>query len=240
MRITTKLVLSWEGEVLEQDSYEWGGLVDLFCGTPPGQKALAASQTDFYTSMTNQSKVEFAQATTISDQLEKEFSPIFAAGPSQYGFDKTEDTALRTESTDTMAAAAHNAVQASRTQQAGEGGGNEFVPQGANRAITAGINVSAADEAAKEQLAVTEKGYETGNANWKAAAAGLETSMAPYSAPTSTANSANTSGEAANQTDEAIAQESSSWMNLVSAGLGAAATLGSAGIKKGGGGPVAA
>jgi hypothetical protein len=233
MRITTKLVLSWEGEVLEQDSYEYDGLMELACGVPPGQAQLAESQSNFYNSMTAQSKAEFAQATTISDQLEKEFSPVFAAGSEQYGFSKAEDTALRTESTDTMAAAAHNAVQASRTQQAGEGGGNEFVPQGANRAITAGINVSAADEAAKEQLSITEKGYETGRENWKVAAQGLETAMNPYSAPTSTAGVTNSSGEAANQTDQAIAEESSSWINLVSAGLGAAATLGSAGIKKG-------
>lgn len=233
MKITTKLVLDWSGKVLEHEWYDYHGDVELCCGVPAGQQALAASQTNFYNQMTAQSTAEFAQATAISQQLQQEFSPIFAAGPNQYGFSTAEDTALRTQSTETMAAAARDATAASRTQMAGEGGGNEYTPQGANRAVTAGINVSAAEQAANEKLGITQAGYQQGLQNFEVAAQGLETAMNPYAAATSTAGATTSAGSAANSTYTDIASESSSWMNLVSAGLGAAATLGSAGIKKG-------
>jgi hypothetical protein len=231
MRVTTKLVLGWDGRVLEHDFYEWDGPVELACGVPAGQQALATAQTNFYNQMTQQSTQEFAQAQAISQQLQQEFSPIFALGPNQYGYSKAEDVALSTEITDTTAAATRASIMASRTQQAGEGGGNGYTPQGANAALTAGINTAGTLQAAQQETAKTVAGYNQGFQNWELAAQGLETAMNPYGAATSTAGTTNQAGSAANQTETDIAEESSSWMGLVSAGLGAAATLGSAGIR---------
>jgi len=210
------------------------------CGVPPGQKALAEAQTSYYSTLTANAQQEFAEASGISKQLEAEFAPIFAAGPNQFGFSPEEMTTLNADISNAMGEAARSAVQATTGKISGEGGGNEYVPQGANKALVAGINTSAAEKAAGERVGAVEQGYTVGRENWLESAKGLETAMNPYSASTSAAGTATSAGSAANQTETAIAEESSSWLNLVSAGLGAAATLGSAGIKGAAKAPAAA
>lgn len=141
MVITTKIVFDSNWNVLEHEWFDYTGPVALCCGAPSGQTALAAAQTAAYTQYTANAAAEFQDATGLFKQLTAEYTPIFQAGPNQYGFSAAETNALNTEAA-SGTAQDYNAVnRAAKETLAAEGGGNTTLPSGVSAKMFPGVSV---------------------------------------------------------------------------------------------------
>jgi hypothetical protein len=222
MRVYTKIIMDWDGNVLESESYEYNGPVAKCCGAPQGQQQLASAQSSYYNTLTSQAEAEYGLASSLASELKSEFDPIFAAGPSQKGWSAEEATAVNTNTLTTEGQATANALQASNLKTNALGGGNEYVPQGTVKELQTGINVSGAEATATAQQNNLIQNYEQGFKNYELAAQGLESVPSLYSGSTSAAGAANQGGSAAGQTYNEIAQEEyAPW----GAALGAASSV---------------
>jgi hypothetical protein len=176
MFIYTKLILDFEGNVLEKEGYEYEGPVAECKGASQQEKDQAAATTDlakrqsaFYDVMTKSYQQMFAGQTAILNTLQKTFDPIIAAGPSQYGLSRAEDTAMRTMASEGTAQSYKMAKQAVAEQQ-GAQAGDAFIPKGADAQVRSQIASAAAGQEAQQQTAITKYGYDVGREQyWKAA-----------------------------------------------------------------------
>lgn len=193
-------------------------------GAPSGQKQLANSQAAYYDTLTKEAQDVFGKSSQIFGTLKDEYSPIFEAGPNQQGFSQAELDNLNSEAVTSTGQASKNVMEALNGKIGAEGGGNEFVPQGANRQLQEEADISAENQTSQELQQIKQAGYQQGYDQWKAAAAGLESAPGVFNPATEAASATTGAGSAADQTFTNVANESSSWMNLVGAGLGAAAT----------------
>lgn len=224
MIVTTKIVFDSEGRILEHEFYEYDGPVAQCGGAPAGQQQLADSQSAYYNTLTQEAQTEFAQAQTLTSDLTSEFAPIFAKGPNQQGFNQEELNNLNAEAATATGQSYANVSQALNLKEAGEGGGNEFVPQGANKQLQEEVATSAASQTAGEESQILQSSYQQGYNEWLASAQGLGEAAQVMGAGTGAASAANQGGSAASSTWSAIAAENSSWMNLVGGALGATGT----------------
>jgi len=226
MKIYTKVVWSMTtGEVLDRQWFEHSGTVDLLCGATQGQESMLSSQMGFYSTLQQNYGAMFGTESQIFKTLTNEFTPIFQAGPNQYGFSSAEDVALRSQATVGTAAEFAKAQNTLSTRQAAEGGGNVPVVAGSNAAENAKLLSAGAAQESAQQLGITEKGYEVGRENWAAAAEGLAGSGSVFNPSIGMANAANTGGADTANTANQIAQASNSWMGAIGglAGVASAA-----------------
>ncbi len=89
------------------------------------------AQQQFYTTLTKNYNTDFGQFEGATDGLISKLTPIVNAGPGQYGFDATEDAAIRGQAITNDAAAAQNAEQAANQQITAQNGGAAVMPTGA-------------------------------------------------------------------------------------------------------------
>lgn len=144
------------------------------CGPSDQQVRDAASQ-DMFTNllMGNYSSRFGAQSQTLQT-LNSIYTPIAQAGPSQQGFSAPMLAALNTQSEEGVGANYAKATRALDTQIGAQGGGNQYLPNGAQDQLKSQIATAAAAEQSQEQLAITKANYAQGNQNWKEATAGLQ------------------------------------------------------------------
>lgn len=193
-----------------------------YCGAPSGQSALANSQTAYYNTLTQEATTEYGEAQGLTNDLTSVFEPIFAAGPNQQGFSAGELTDLNAQAT-TATGQGYAAESAALGGKIGaEGGGNEYVPQGANKQINAELATSAENQTAGELNQIQLAGYQQGYNQWLAAAQGLGEAASVMGAGNGAGGVANQAGSAANSTWQAVSAENNSWMSLAGAALGGA------------------
>lgn len=193
-------------------------------GAPAGQQQLAASQSAYYNNLTAEQQHLFGELDPIIADMKSEFQPIFDRGPNQKGFSEEELQNLNAEATTTTGQSYRNVSEALNSKIAGEGGGNEFIPQGANKQLQAEVATSAAGQTSGELSQILQADYAQGYNEWLAAAQGLSSVGAVINPSTAMAGAATGAGSAASSTWSAIAAEDNSWMNLVGGALGAAGT----------------
>jgi hypothetical protein len=179
----------------------------------------AAAQTAFYTTVTANYNADYSQFEDLTGSLEKQLQPIIAAGAEQYGFSATQDAAIRTQATETDAAAARNSEQATNQQITASEGGADLLPTGAQEQLRQQGNVAAAQKNASDQNAVTQEGYAQGALNYNNAVAD-QTKVLGMIDPNSDANSVSTAGNAANGAISAETAADSGWMSMVGGALG--------------------
>jgi hypothetical protein len=179
MYIYTKIILDFEGNVLEKEGYEYDGPVAECKGASQeekdqasAQKDLAKKQSAFFDTMSASFNKMFAGQTAILDTLTKVYTPIFQAGPNQYGFNRNEDRALRTMASEGTAQSYKMAKQAMAEGQAAAGG-DSFIPKGADAQIRASLASKAAGVESQGQLGITQAGYEQGRQNFYKASEAL-------------------------------------------------------------------
>lgn len=179
MKIYTKIVIDFDGNVLEQHGYDYDGPVSECKGATAEQKdqaaaqaGLAKKQAAFYDVMTSSYNKMFAGQTAILDSLQKAFAPILAKGPSQFGFSKAEESALRTQASESTAANYDMAKKAVAEGQAAVSG-DSFIPKGSDAQIRAQLASKAAEVESQEQLGITAAGFNQGRANFAQAAGAL-------------------------------------------------------------------
>jgi hypothetical protein len=208
MKIYTRIVLDWDGNILESDSYEYDGELALACGAPGPQKQLANLQSQYYQTLINEAQQVFGQTSYFAQQLSNEFETIFAAGPSQQGWSPEMASAINANIVTTGAEATRSATEAALARTSATGGGNEFVPSGAVGEEMAEIATTGAVNVASQQNQALVQNYMQGLQNWQFAAKGLAGIPGMLATGLSPAGAATQAGEAAGQTWNQIAQES--------------------------------
>lgn len=182
------------------------------------------AQQDFYKTLTSNYNSDFGQFEGLTKGLQAKLQPIIDAGPGQYGFDATEDAALRGAATNSDAAAAQNAQEATNRQITAQNGGADLMPSGAQEELREQGNVTAAQKLASDQNTITAEGYQTGQQNYQNALSG-EMSIARLEDPNSWAGSATSGGNAATNATNTAIQADNGWMNMVGGALGGAASI---------------
>jgi hypothetical protein len=223
MRIFKKVIWDMEAlRIIESESYEYGGLIELVCGATKGQKDAAAQEASIASSLDSNFKKIFAGNESILSNITSSLTPIIEAGPGQYGYTGAEDAALRTQATATNAAASQQVTNAVRSAEAARGGGNTYIPSGAEAEIEGSLAQTEAQKQADAQLGITEKGYETGRQNFFQSTQDLAQAPGALENPAIAAGST-ASGAAATsmqgQTD--IANANNAWIAPVAGMIGA-------------------
>ena len=185
------------------------------CGPSEQQKELAASEQSFSKILSANYAQNFAAQSQILQNLTNQFTPIAEAGPDQQGFGAQELAALSTQAGEGVAADYAKAQQSLNTVLGSRGGGNEFLPTGAEGQLRATLAQGAASQASQEQLAITRANYAQGRQNWAQATAGLNALAGEYN-PNAIAGQATTATQGAFQ-DATKIQE---MQNQAVAGIG--------------------
>ena len=191
------------------------------CGGPSRQEVdIQKKQADYYDVMTQQAKEVFGEANQVFKDLQSAFAPIVAAGPNQEGFSPEEKTAMMTEATEGTAQTYNKAAKALGQQVASEGGGNAYIPNGANEQLKEELLNSAAANESANKNAIIQKDYDIGRANFMQAAGVLGGATGTFNPATGMSGEATNAGGAAAKTAEDITQANNSWMNMVGGVLG--------------------
>src|ERR1017187_10631507 len=98
MFVATRVEFDWNtGRVLSRRGYSYIGPVARAKGASPAEKALADSQTKFYTTLSASYATQFANQNAILASLKTSLQPVIDAGINAYGYNPAQDTALRTQ-----------------------------------------------------------------------------------------------------------------------------------------------
>ena len=196
-------------------------------GASAGQDALATSQTNFYNTLSSDYNTQFANQSSILSSLNNSLSPIVAAGPNQFGFSGGEVANLNSQAIQGTGQQYANASKTLGAQQAAQGGGNSYLPTGAQGAHQAGLASASASQASNELLGIQQAGYQQGYNQYQSAIGQLGSVASQYN-PTGYAGQATSAGSAAASEQNLITQENnaaSPW-NLVGGILGGAVGAG--------------
>jgi hypothetical protein len=190
------------------------------CGSNSAQSDAQAQEAAFSRQMMAENAAVYAKQQGILDTLNAGFQKIISAGPSQTGFSDAEDTNLKTQATEDVAANETNASRALGQKQAADGGGDTFVPSGVKQQQQEQIiNTGAStDSTLKSQIDLAN--YNAGTANYDQAVSGEENVAAqlnPVGYSDATTNANNASASEAN----AIAASANSPFTAVMGALGA-------------------
>ena len=199
------------------------GQVALAKGASAQQTGIADSQQNFYNTLSANYNQQFAQQSAILGTLQKSLNPIVQAGPNQYGFSTAETNNLNSQALQGTGQQYANASKALGQQQAAQGGGNSYLPTGAQAQQQAGLAAGAANQASNQLMGVQQAGYQQGYNQYQSAIGQLGGVAGMYS-PTSYAGEATGAGSAAANTANQVNQENnaaSPW-NLVGGILGGA------------------
>lgn len=208
-----------------------GSPVSLCKGASSQQDALAASQTDFYNTMTQDYKQQFADQNAILNTLDTSLKPIVEAGPNQYGFSTGETNDLNSQAIEGTAKQFNQAQRALQQQQAAAGGGNQYLPSGVNEQQKAELASAGANQESSELLGIKQAGYTQGANQYQSAIQQEEAAAKIYS-PTEYSSSATGAGTAAANEANTISQENNaaSPLSVLGGILGGATTAFAGGL----------
>ena len=212
--------ITWNSETLEillRVPSSYSGTADLVCGASGGQKMAAAEQKKITDLLTSDAQLIFGKDQHILDSIMGALEPVVNAGPNQYGFSAAEDSAKRTQATDTLAAAGRNATNAVRSAVAAQGGMN--LPSGSEAAIEGNLAEDQANKQAEAQLKITDEGFATGRQNFFAAEGAAASAPGALENPaTSAFGAASGASEGNIKAQDDITAANNAWMAPV-AGL---------------------
>jgi hypothetical protein len=183
------------------------------------------AQTQFYSTLASNYNTDFGQFEGAMNNFNAKLDPIINAGPGQYGFDATQDAAIRGAAIDNDAAAGKNAAQATEQRITAANGGADLMPTGATEQLRQEGNMAAAQKTASDQNAITQAGYKAGQDDWKKALGYKEDALSLMN-PNAFAGSATGAGNAATgavNADVNAQQASTSWAGALGGALGSAA-----------------
>jgi hypothetical protein len=183
------------------------------CGGANGaQTGLAAQSGNFYTTLQGAYNSQFGQYSGILNNLQNAWTPVLNGGPNQQGFSAAENSTLNSEAINNTATNAEHAEQAANEQVGAEGGGNSFLPSGAQSEIDANIDTNAENNLSNEQSQITQANYNQGRQNFEAASGALS-GVAAADNPTGFAGAAGGEGNQAFEQQTQISDENNagSW-----------------------------
>jgi hypothetical protein len=201
------------------------GQIALAKGASAQQTDIANSQQNFTNQLMSNYSQQFASQNAILGTLQNSLNPIVNAGPNQFGFSKAETNNLNSQALQGTGQQYANASKALGQQQAAQGGGNSYLPTGAQAQQQAGLAANAANQSSSQLMGIQQAGYQQGYNQYQSAVGQLGGVAGMYN-PTGYAGEANTSGADAASTANQVAQlnnEASPW-NFVGGILGGAAS----------------
>ena len=220
MKIYTKVVWDIESiRVIESESYDYDGPVELACGATGGQREIASSQQSFMNQLDSDFASNFGAQSDIYKNLTQSLTPMLEAGPNQQGFSPAENAALNTQAINTTGANYRNAAQAVGGQLAGRGlpggsGDGSGLESGIDQQIKGNLAGQAAGQLSSEQNQITQANYAQGRQNFFGAEAGLG-GVASGLNPTGLAGQATSAGDAAATSANNIAAANAAPWNAV-------------------------
>ena len=203
------------------------GQVAFAKGASSQQTDLANSQQNFYNTMSANYSQQFANQNAILGTLQSSLNPIVQAGPDQFGFSKAETNNLNSQALQGTGQQYANASKSLGQQQAAQGGGNSYLPTGAQAQQQASLAAGAANQTSNQLMGVQQAGYQQGYNQYQSAVGQLGGVAGMYN-PNGVASGANDAGGVANSEANQVAQmnnAASPW-NLVGGILGGAASVG--------------
>ena len=203
------------------------GPVALLKGASAQQTQEANSYQQFTQALQSDYGQQFANQSSILSTLQNSLNPIVAAGPNQFGFSQQETNALNSQALQGTGQQYANASKALGAQQAAQGGGNSYLPAGAQAAQQASLASASASQASNELLGIQQAGYQQGYNQYQSAIGQLGGVAGMYN-PTGYAGSANQGGGVANAEANEVTQlnnAASPW-NVVGGILGGAVGAG--------------
>jgi hypothetical protein len=232
MRITTSAQFVWSEKqnkylLVKKSSIIWTGDI-LYCkGASAAQENLANQQAQFYQTLTSDYGQQFANQSAILNTLQNSLNPIVQAGPNQFGFSQAETNNLNAQAIQGTGAQYANASKALGAQQAAQGGGNSYLPTGAQAAQQGALASSAANQASNQLMGVQQAGYQQGYNQYQSAIGQLGGVASQYN-PTGYAGQATGAGSSAFNSATQVQQmnnAASPW-NVVGGILGGAVGAG--------------
>lgn len=196
-------------------------------GASSQQQQISDAQQNFYNTLSANYNQQFASQNAILKTLQNSLNPIVQAGPNQFGFSNAEVNNLNSQALQGTGQQYRNAARSLGEQQAAQGGGNSYLPTGAQAQQQAALAASGANQASNQLLDIQQKGYDIGRSQYNAAISQLGGVAGQYN-PTGYAGEATGAGTAAANEANQVAQlnnEASPW-NLVGGILGGAAGAG--------------
>ena len=212
--------------LVSRKSVKWTGPVCLLKGADPAQTSLANSQSAFYNQMTQDYSQQFAGQNAILSTLQNTLNPIIAAGPNQFGFSTAQTNNLNSQAIQGTGQQYNNASRALGAEQAAAGGGNAYLPSGAQEAQKGNLAAASANQASNQLMGVQQAGYQQGYNTYESAIGQLNNAAGLYN-PTGYSGAATAAGSAAGSSWNQIAQENQA-ANPFNAILGAAGGAASA------------
>lgn len=203
------------------------GQIALAKGASAQQTDIGQSQQNFTNQLMANYGQQFQNQNAILGTLQNSLNPIVQAGPNQFGFSKAETNNLNSQALQGTGQQYANASKALGQQQAAQGGGNSYLPTGAQAQQQAGLAASAANQTSNQLMGVQQAGYQQGYNQYQSAVGQLGGVAGMYN-PNGLAGEANTSGANAANTANQITQlnnQASPW-NLVGGILGGAVSGG--------------
>jgi hypothetical protein len=181
MKIFTKVVVDMETmKLVSSESYEYVGPVEKCCGPSGQQELLNSNENSLSSTLAANYNQNFGAQSQVLSNLNNTLTPIAEAGPDQQGFGANELAALNTQAGEGVGQNYAKATQALQNSLAARGGGNEFLPTGAEASMKGSLASAAANQLSNEQLGITRANYATGRENWKEATAGLDALARDY------------------------------------------------------------
>lgn len=190
------------------------------CGPTGAQSQDLESMQNLQRQLQTESANTYGEEQGILSKMTAAYEPIVAAGPNQEGFSAAEKNTMDTQADEGVAQNYQQASRAIRENQAAEGGGDSYVPSGAEEALREGVTEAAAGQRSSEQLAITKADYDQGHTNYEEAAQNLA-GTAQLINPLGYAGETTATGEAVGSEANTLAAQSNSWMAPVLGAVGA-------------------
>jgi hypothetical protein len=145
------------------------GQIVLCKGASAAQEAQATSSANFTNTLNQDFTQQFGAQSSILSTLQNSLNPIVQAGPNQFGFSGQEVNNLNAQAIQGTGAQYSNASKALGAQQAAQGGGNSYLPTGAQAAQQGALASSTANQASNQLLGIQQAGYQQGYNQYQSA-----------------------------------------------------------------------
>jgi hypothetical protein len=226
-RIYTKLVFDMQSplpngrfRMVDAESFEYDGPVSLVCGASHQQTAIEQAEANYYNVATQEAQQVFGEDQALFQKITSTFEPILEKDPNQQGFSQAELDTLNSSAITNTGRNYANAAKAVNEQIASQGGGNVFIPSGANNQLKEEVATSSAALTSQEENQIQMAGYQQGYDEFKTAEAALSGAGNVFSSASAFSGDATNAGNAAANTANQIAQEDNSWMGAIGGLIG--------------------
>lgn len=145
------------------------GRIGFVKGANATQTDLAGNQSQFYNTLSANYNQQFASQNAILSTLQNSLNPIVQAGPNQFGFSKAETNNLNSQALQGTGQQYKNAAKSLGEEQAAQGGGNSYLPTGAQAQQQASLAAGAANQTSNQLMGVQQAGYQQGYNQYQSA-----------------------------------------------------------------------